>query len=606
MKNAVIYARYSSDAQKETSITDQLRDCRKYAQEQGYTIVHEYCDEAATGKNDEREQFQQMLLDSAKELFEVVIVWKLDRFARNRNESALNKLKLKKNGVRVLSAMEHIPEGPEGIILESVLEGLAEYYIYDLVEKTTRGQRGLALQAKHVGGHPLLGYTVDKDKNYVVDEYNAETVRMIFRMYASGNSYSQIIDTLNNQGRKTSVGKPFGKNSLHDILKNERYIGIYTYSKIPRKNGKRNSHAENGEDKLIRIPGGMPAIINNEDWERVQKRMKSNKKAPAAHKAKVDYLLSGKIFCGECGGAMVGESSGTTGKYNYYVCNAKKRLRNCKKKDIRKEVIESAVLDFTVNYVLSDEVCNALADMAHAESMKESGNKETIAAIKHQQLKNKAELDNMLNAIKAGIFTKSTKELLEQLEHEKDFLAEQLEEAKFFNSEALSKEAVSKWLSQFKKGNVNDVVFCHRLIETFINAVYVYDNGTVTVTYNWDSENEHKIPFSDLKQSSSAAPTPRNSGFSPGFGGFFIPSFLAFGQVLSELIVQGSRLKKPRKLFFCFRGSYSTLQLLQRFSVKPFLYASIICKISDFGRTPTDCAVSCPFFRKASVGMLMT
>ncbi|MBE6722760.1 MAG: recombinase family protein [Ruminococcaceae bacterium] len=510
MKNAVIYARYSSDAQKETSITDQLRDCRKYAQEQGYTIVHEYCDEAMTGKNDERDQFQHMLSDSTKELFEAVIVWKLDRFARNRNESALNKLKLKKNGVRVLSAMEHIPEGPEGIILESVLEGLAEYYIYDLVEKTTRGQRGLALQAKHVGGNPLLGYTVDKDKNYVIDDYNAETVRMIFRMYASGNSYSQIIDTLNNQGRKTSVGKPFGKNSLHDILKNERYIGIYTYSKIPRKNGKRNSHAENGEDKLIRIPGGMPAIINNEDWERVQKRMKANKRAPAAHKAKVDYLLSGKIFCGECGGAMVGESSGTTGKYNYYVCNAKKRLRNCKKKDVRKEVIESAVLDYTMNYVLSDEVCNALADMAHAESMKESGNEKTIAAIKHQQSKNKTELDNTLDAIKAGIFTKSTKEILEQLEHERDSLAERLEEAKFFNSEALSKEAVSKWLSQFKKGNVNDATFCHRLIETFINAVYVYDNGTVTVTYNWDSENEHKISFSDLKQSSSAAP-PRKA-----------------------------------------------------------------------------------------------
>lgn len=505
MKNAVIYARYSSDAQKETSITDQLRDCRKYAQEQGYTIVHEYCDEAMTGKNDEREQFQQMLSDSAKKLFEAVIVWKLDRFARNRNESALNKLKLKNNGVRVLSAMEHIPDGPEGIILESVLEGLAEYYIYDLVEKTTRGQRGLALQAKHVGGHPLLGYTVDKDKNYVVDEYNAKTVRMIFKMYASGSSYSQIIDTLNNQGRKTSVGKSFGKNSLHDLLTNERYIGIYTYSKIPRKNGKRNSHAENGEDKVIRIPGGMPAIINNEDWERVQKRMKANKRAPAAHKAKVDYLLSGKIFCGECGGAMVGESSGTTGKYNYYVCNAKKRLRNCKKKDVRKEVIESAVLDYTMNYVLSDEVCDILADMAHTESMKESGNEKTIAAIKHQQSKNKAELDNTLNAIKAGIFTKSTKEILEQLEHERDSLAEQLEEAKFFNSEAMSKEAVMKWLQQFK-GDINDTAFCHRLIETFINAVYVYDNGTVTVTYNWDTKGEHKLTFSDLKHDSSAAP----------------------------------------------------------------------------------------------------
>ncbi len=133
MKGAVIYARYSSDAQKETSIDDQIRDCKKFAADNDYRIIRIYRDDCVSGKTDNRDQFQQMLSGSAKELFEAVIVWKLDRFARNRNESAINKVKLKKNGVKVVSAMEHIPDGPEGIILESVLEGMAEYYIYDLM-----------------------------------------------------------------------------------------------------------------------------------------------------------------------------------------------------------------------------------------------------------------------------------------------------------------------------------------------------------------------------------------------------------------------------------------------------------------------------------------
>lgn len=317
MKNAVIYARYSSDAQKETSIDDQIRDCKKFAAGNGYKIVHIYHDDCVTGKTDDRDQFQKMLSDSTKGFFDTVIVWKLDRFARNRNESAINKVKLKKNGVKVVSAMEHIPDGPEGIILESVLEGIAEYYIYDLMEKTTRGRMGVALQCKHTGGRPLLGYKVNPDRTYAIDEYNAETVRQIFRMYANGASYSEIIDEMNRQGRKTAAGKSFGKNSLHELLRNERFIGIYTYNKIPSENGKRNSHASKPDDKIIRIPGGIPAIVSMDEWNAVQTRMQKNKHTQASHKAKIEYLLSGKIFCGECGGAMVGQSSGNHEKYSY-------------------------------------------------------------------------------------------------------------------------------------------------------------------------------------------------------------------------------------------------------------------------------------------------
>ena len=158
----------------------------------------------------------------------------------------------------VLSAMENIPEESEGIILESILESVAEYYIYDLIEKTNRGRKGVALQCKHIGGRPLLGYSVNPDHTYAIDDYSAETVRQIFNMYASGSSFSQIIDKMNRQGRKTGTGKPFGKTSIYELLKNERYIGTYTYNKIPNKNGKHNSHALKASDQIIKIPNGIP------------------------------------------------------------------------------------------------------------------------------------------------------------------------------------------------------------------------------------------------------------------------------------------------------------------------------------------------------------
>ena len=143
---AVIYARYSSDSQREASIEGQLRDCKDYAEKNGITVVGTYIDRAYSAKTDDRPDFQRMIKDSAKKIFDVVLVWKLDRFARNRYDSARYKIQLKKNGVKLMSATEIISEGPEGIILESVLEGYAEYYSADLAEnvllpKSTRAAR---------------------------------------------------------------------------------------------------------------------------------------------------------------------------------------------------------------------------------------------------------------------------------------------------------------------------------------------------------------------------------------------------------------------------------------------------------------------------------
>lgn len=512
--NAVIYARYSSDKQKETSITGQLRECYAYAERKGITVIKEYIDRAQSGKRSDREAFQQMITDSKFKLFSAVIVYKLDRFARDRYASATYRHELKKNKVKIISAMENISDTPEGILMESLLEGMAEYYSSELAQKVLRGKTELALKCLHNGGNPLIGYKVNPDKTYAIDEAAAPIVRLIFDMYAAGYTYSQIIDELNNRRYKTRAGKNFGKNSLHDILANERYIGTYTFNKIPSRdtNGSRNCHAKKDSNDIIKIENGIPAIIDRNTWERVQFRMKQNRKAPARACAKIDYLLTGKAFCGHCGSAMVGQSTGKDNQYGYYQCGAKKRLRNCDKKNVKKETIEDAVLKFAIEYVFQDEVIDRVAKAAAEYSLSESKKTDILESLKKELETVKHELANIVDAIKKGIITSSTKEALEQLENERDSLELEIAGEQIVTEHPFSAEQVSTWLKYFRSGDINDPYFRQQLIDIFINAVYIYDDH-VKIIFNFgDNTNQINIKdignlrFSDLESIEPLAP----------------------------------------------------------------------------------------------------
>ncbi|MFZ5974252.1 MAG: recombinase family protein [Bacillota bacterium] len=343
--NAVIYARYSSDNQREEFIEGQLRECNEYADRYGLTVIGTYIDRALSAKTDDRPEFQRMIRDSAKRLFEVVLVWKLDRFARSRTDSAMNKFILKKNGVRVISAKENISDGPEGIILEAMLEGYAEYYSAELSEKIIRGLTENALKGKYNGGGLPLGYTTDSAQHFQIDPLTAPIVQEIFTRYADGETVKDITYSLNARGLVSSRGAAFNKNSLHDMLKNRKYIGEYRYRDIVH-------------------PDVIPSIISKELFTLVQKRLEKNKKAPAKKKAIVEYLLTTKLFCGKCGAFMVGESgrSKTGWMYHYYKCAKAKREKVCDKKPIKKDFIERLVVSETKRIVFQDDMINWLAD----------------------------------------------------------------------------------------------------------------------------------------------------------------------------------------------------------------------------------------------------
>ena len=474
--NAVIYARYSSDNQREESIEGQLRECMEFAERSGLTVVATYIDRALSAKTDDRPDFQRMIKDSAKGLFQVIIVWKLDRFSRNRYDSAYYKMMLKKNGVRLVSAKENISDGPEGIILESMLEGIAEFYSAELSVKVLRGLTENALKGKYNGGGMPWGYRADEDQYYQLDENVAPLAREVFVRYADGQRMKDIIDWLNGLGAKTQRGKPFNYSSIYAILKNRRYIGEYQYRDVV-------------------LPGAIPAIVESELFARVQQRMERNRKAPAKGKAEIEYILTTKLFCGECGTMMVGESGkGRNGVvHHYYKCSKAKRNKGCKKRAVKKDWIENIVVYRTVDYVLTDAMIGRIADAIMASQQQENA---ALRLLRAQKAEVEKALNNMLKAIEQGVITNSTKRRLEELEQEQEQLAQNILREELSGS-TLTREQIVFWLSQFQGGDPNDADYRKRIVDYFVNAVYVYDDRLV-LTYNC-KDGEESVSLAEIE-----------------------------------------------------------------------------------------------------------
>ena len=352
------YYRYSSDNQRSESIDAQKRAIDDFCVKNGHILVRSYIDEALSATTDDRPCFLRMIEDSKSKEFEAVIVHKLDRFARNREDSAIYKYKLKKNGVRVVSVIERFDDSPESIILESVIEGINEYYSRNLAREVKKGLKENALKSLWCGGIPPLGYDVDKQsRKLVINNYEAGAVKIIFEMFANCESYQTIISRLNELGYKTKARlDKFGKNSLHEILKNKKYIGVFEFGKITKKpsydEGIKNHYVET--KNCISIENGCPAIIDHQLWDKVQCRMRKNKHSI---KANVLYVLRSKMVCGKCGSSYIGSSTRSHGKMDYYyVCSGKKNKKTiCDNRNVKKEVIEQLIIEEIKKIVLSDQ-----------------------------------------------------------------------------------------------------------------------------------------------------------------------------------------------------------------------------------------------------------
>ena len=482
-RTAVAYARYSSAGQRDVSIEQQLADIRAFAAREGYTIVHEYADHARSGFKDvsARTQFQSMIAAAETGSYDTIIAWKVDRFGRNREDSAIYKGKLRRFGVRVLYAMEPIPEGSAGVLLEGMLEATAEWYSRQLSENVTRGMTDNAYKCLY-NGTRVLGYTRGPDGRYALQPEEAATVRHIFDLYRSGFSAARICRQLNDQGIRTSRGKRFAPEGLMRIITNERYTGVYIWGSI-------------------RVPDGMPAIISKPDFEEAQ-RMRT-KTARHVEQGAVDFLLTGRAFCGHCGAAMIGDSGTSKSgiRHYYYSCQAHKARKGCSKKSTSKENLESAVVDFILDHVLSDEQIEKTADAVmslQAEEAKHS----PLAAMEAEHAKILKQIDNINDAIAAGIWNSSTSAVLKELEDQAEDLRVSVEMLRFSQSQLLDRDRVLFFLHRFTKGDRNDPLLRRHIIETFINAVYVFDDHLDIVTNN--REGNQRFPLEDLPDCSDS------------------------------------------------------------------------------------------------------
>ena len=458
------YARFSSDNQRSESIDAQIRHMNQFCKQNHWQVVATYTDEARSATTDNRPQFQQMINDSSKGLFDIVLVHKLDRFSRDRYDSAIYKKKLKKNNVRLCSVLERLDNTPESIMMESVLEGMAEYYSKNLSREVKKGNRENALKCVHNGGCCPLGYKLNDERKLVIDPHEAEAVKMIFYMFANGYGYSKIAETLNNMGYQPKRGGMFGKNSLYSILSNEKYTGVFVFGK--------------NSDDTVKIENGCPQIISKSLFQKVQRIKAANKRNAGSYHSKEFYLLTGKIFCDVCGKRMIGNvrySGRSKTRLATYRCPTHRK--ECKNKELNKDYIDSHVSvligEKLLNPVYLKKAVNNVNKYVKQYNKDYNKNHNTVSEQYNQVLEN---LNNITAAIEKGIMTDSLIQRAETLENEKAQLETRLKEMQLLTPiEYKDVEYLYKQWKELKRNTEEYRTFIQQFVKEIRVRPYDFD-----------------------------------------------------------------------------------------------------------------------------------
>lgn len=464
---AVIYARYSSHKQNDKSIEDQIAENLHFAKANNIQVVGIYFDRAKTGRNSKaRSDFQRMLADADSELFDLAIVWDVARFGRNREEIVLNKRKLRLAGIGFEAITQPTIPGAGGVLMQGMNEVLAEYYSVNLAEGVRRGMTANAKQCKVNGGPRPFGLTAGPDKTYIHDPETAPIVQELFVLYDQGWTFADLNKMLNERGIKTNQKHPFTKSVLRKVLSNRKYIGEYKHGDVI-------------------VPGGIPALIDNELFERVQVRLELTQKNIATHQKRNKYMLAGKIFCAHCGGMYkaTGGTSSTGKSYYYYRCeNHTSKTMPCDGRSFRQDELDDLVIDKTLTDILSPENIELIADRMMA-TIESSGPSSYLLALEAEIKENKTALKNLTKAIEQGIITKTTQKRLMELEDEADALALAYKKEQIKKPRP-TRDAVVWFLNRFKNQDYSDNNAREKLIRDLVNSVIVHDD-MITIVYNY-------------------------------------------------------------------------------------------------------------------------
>ena len=452
MKTAVIYARYSSDSQTE------LRVCHEFADKNDILILDTYVDRAMTGTNDNRNEFQRMLKDSSKQAWDYVLVYKLDRFSRNKYESVIHKKTLRDNGIRLLSAMENIPDTPEGTLMETLLEGFNQYFSEELAQKVRRGMNESRQKGQFTGGLIIYGYNVE-NKKVLIDEEQAIVIREIFEKYASGVYIKDIMKDLNDRGIYHR-GKPFARTTLYDMLANEKYAGIYRH-----------------KDQVF--TNIYPRIVPEDIYKIVREKVEDNKYGK--HNSNIQYLLKNKIICGYCGKTIASDTgTSKSGEVRrYYKCRGRKNLANgCQKSPIRKDVLEKLVIDVTFKIFDNKQIVSDVADKIIELHKKRIADQSLLIILTKEKNNIQKSIDNLIHCMEQGIISSSTRKRIEELEKQLDDIETKILKEKSKEKIHISKDEICKFIRTTLKREPKQI------LKLLINKIILFDDK-IEIYYNY-------------------------------------------------------------------------------------------------------------------------
>lgn len=470
---AAEYARYSTDRQTENSIAYQFGEIRRYCRDHDIEIVASYQDEACSGTNADRDGFQRMLRDAQRGSFDAVVIYDVSRGSRDVGDWFTFRKRMMALGITVISAtgqrLGDLTNGQD-FLLELLTVGMGQAEVLGTRQKSLAGVATKAKQGIFLGGFAPLGYDI-VDGQYVINPSEAAVVRKIFDLYAAGQSITKMVDAM--QGTLGKRGRPFGKNSFLEILKNERYIGVYTWNKkqyhILRKwaGGVANPN-------VIRLEGVIPPIIDMTTWERVQKRMNDNKRGQ--YKARRRYLLTGLIECASCGAAYVGHTSKNAKGHetSYYCCGNRYRTKTCDSKNINAQELESFVVQHLKAFLLEadfTETARVIADRVNGVSPDLTAEKKELDSIN-------AKIRNGVNAILAGMDVPELQDEIDRLRVRKDELEDIIQRRSSERPhvsaaavEAMLRESVDQW----------DAEHLQQICKQYVTKIYANADGSVSV-----------------------------------------------------------------------------------------------------------------------------
>lgn len=488
-KRAVIYARYSSDNQREESIEGQLRECQAYLKAKGYVLVGSYIDSALSARTDDRPDFQRMISDSSKRIFDIVLVWKLDRFSRNRLDSLQYRAILKKNGVDLISATENISDGPEGVLLDSLLTGIAEYYSKDLSQKVRRGMTENVINGKVNGGTTTLGYKRENGR-YVIDETDANLVRIIFNLYFQGTMTANKIGKYLKEKKLTnSNGKYVTHATVARTLSNRRYIGEYRIGEIVNRSA-------------------FPRIIEDELFNQAQGLLKKNSRWNGSHKAPEPYVLTGKLFCAECGEMMIsdGGTSATGRNYHYYLCKGTRgKNKHCDMRRYPKEELEVFVMNAANQFLSNEKIIKRLAKALY-ETQDSKSNELAVLESNETKLENK--IRNLMTALEDGDSTiEIVKDRLKELKDELDQTREEILKVKTKNPYLTQEQIEFLIRNQGIYDENSSIEERRKAIGHFVNSVFLDKDEDMMVFFNFLGE-KTIINLNELKSSNTVPVGP--------------------------------------------------------------------------------------------------